>query len=63
MNLALMVESGRELRSDVPRLNTQQIADDIADRIRSGEYPAGSALPSYTQLAELYSVHRSRSRG
>jgi GntR family transcriptional regulator len=34
----------------------REIADDLADRIRSGEYEPGKALPSYTALADLYSV-------
>ncbi len=37
-------------------LNYREIAGDITDRIRSGEYPPGSQLPSYTKLADLYSV-------
>jgi len=41
----------------VPRhLTYAQIADDLADRIARGEYPPGTRLPSYTQLAELYDV-------
>jgi GntR family transcriptional regulator len=35
---------------------SQQIADDIAARIASGEYPPGAQLPSYRQLGDLYSV-------
>lgn len=38
------------------RLTYRQIADDIAERIRRGEYPSGSALPSYRALADMYSV-------
>ncbi|GAA2385655.1 hypothetical protein Cme02nite_72580 [Catellatospora methionotrophica] len=33
-----------------------QIADDLAARIKGGEYAAGAKLPSYNQLGELYSV-------
>jgi DNA-binding GntR family transcriptional regulator len=33
-----------------------QIADDLVDRIRSGEYPPGSRLPAYRELANLYDV-------
>lgn len=40
-------------------LSYRGIADDLDDRIRSGEYPPGSRLPSTPQLAELYSVNRS----
>lgn len=32
------------------------IADDITARIRSGEYQPGAKLPSYRELADLYSV-------
>lgn len=38
------------------RLTQRQIAVDLAERIRNGEYPPGSQLPSYRQLADLYSV-------
>jgi len=37
-------------------LNYRGIADDIAARIAAGEYPPGSKIPSYSQLATLYSV-------
>jgi GntR family transcriptional regulator len=40
------------------RLTYRQIADDIEDRIRVGDYPVGSWLPSYRELADLYSVSR-----
>lgn len=40
-------------------LTFRGIADDIADRIRRGEYPPGGQLPSTTALADLYSVSRS----
>jgi DNA-binding GntR family transcriptional regulator len=40
-------------------LSYRGIADDLTERIRSGEYPPGSRLPSTAQLAELYSVNRS----
>ncbi len=33
-----------------------QIAEDIAERIDDGEYRPNDRLPSYAQLAELYSV-------
>lgn len=32
------------------------IADDMEERIRTGEYPPGSTLPTYRELAEIYSV-------
>lgn len=38
------------------RLTYRQIADDLADRIAAGEYAPGDQLPTYPQLAELYSV-------
>ena len=38
------------------RMSYEQIADDIADRIASGEYPPDTQLPSTRQLADLYSV-------
>lgn len=37
-------------------MSSRQIADDLSDRIRAGEYPAGSRLPTLRELAELYSV-------
>lgn len=35
------------------------IVDDLTDRIRSGQYLPGSRLPSYAELAALYSVSES----
>lgn len=41
----------------MPRpMSYRQIADDLAARIATGEYPPDGKLPSYTQIAELYSV-------
>lgn len=40
------------------RLTYRQIADDLEDRIRVGDYPLGTQLPSYRELADLYSVGR-----
>ncbi|MFE7869781.1 GntR family transcriptional regulator [Micromonospora humida] len=40
----------------VRRLTYEQIADDIAARIASGEYPPHERLPSTRELADLYSV-------
>lgn len=37
------------------RLSYRAIAEDLAERISRGEYPPGSQLPSYRQLAEIYS--------
>jgi GntR family transcriptional regulator len=39
----------------VQRLTYRGIADDIAARIASGEYPPGSKLPSHAQLVQIYS--------
>ncbi|WP_262281695.1 winged helix-turn-helix domain-containing protein [Micromonospora sp. MA102] len=41
--------------SPIP-LSYTDIAGDIAERIKSGEYEPGAKLPSYSQLADLYSV-------
>jgi len=41
------------------RLSYREIADDLGQRIASGEYPPGAQLPSTTELADLYSVNRS----
>lgn len=38
------------------RMTYEQIADDLAGRIVSGEYPPHTKLPSNRQLADLYSV-------
>ncbi len=38
------------------RMTSQQIADDLADRIESGEYAPHTKLPSKQELADLYSV-------
>ena len=38
------------------RMTFQQIADDLAARINSGEYPPHTRLPSNRELADLYSV-------
>ncbi len=37
-------------------MTSTQIAQDLTDRIRTGEYPPGSQLPTYAALATLYSV-------
>lgn len=38
------------------RLSYRQIADDLAARIEAGEYPPGAQLPSYREIAKLYTV-------
>lgn len=35
-------------------MSSTQIADDIAERIRVGEYQPGAKLPSYSELGQLY---------
>jgi GntR family transcriptional regulator len=37
-------------------MSAQQIAADLTDRIRAGEYKPGTQLPPYRVLAELYGV-------
>lgn len=37
-------------------MSAPEIADDLAQRIREGEYAPGSPLPSYRELGDLYSV-------
>ncbi|MFI2708904.1 winged helix-turn-helix domain-containing protein [Micromonospora sp. NPDC018662] len=39
-----------------PQYRYQQVADDLANRIRSGEFPPGSRLPSRAELCEQYEV-------
>ena len=57
MHLVDVIKFGSRPRSiPVPRLTYRGIADDLAARMGSGEYPAGAQLPSYAQIAELYDV-------
>jgi len=37
-------------------LTYREVADDLAARIERGEYRVDEAIPSYRELAELYSV-------
>jgi len=37
-------------------MTSAQIATDITERIADGEYPPGTQLPSYNELAEIYST-------
>lgn len=37
----------------------EEVADDLVRKIRSGEYPPGSQLPSRARLCELYGVSES----
>ena len=50
-----------ELRRQPPL--AQQVQQILADRIRSGEYPAGSQLPPETELADRFEVSRATIRG
>ncbi|HEX6968289.1 MAG TPA: winged helix-turn-helix domain-containing protein [Micromonosporaceae bacterium] len=43
----------------MPKQKYEMVADDLTSRIRSGEYPPGSQLPSRAQLCEMYSVSES----
>jgi GntR family transcriptional regulator len=56
--LAVIESAGRPGSLAVPAvpLSYRGIADDLAARIRVGEYPPGAQLPSYAQIAALYSV-------
>jgi GntR family transcriptional regulator len=37
-------------------MSADQIADDLAARIKAGEYKPGTQLPPYRVLADLYNV-------
>lgn len=52
--------SGSQAGSDTltSRMTGPQIADDLAERIRAGQYPAGTQLV-YGDLMALYDVSRS----
>lgn len=39
-----------------PRYRYEQIADDLAERIKAGEFQPGSKLPSRRELIEHYGV-------
>jgi GntR family transcriptional regulator len=39
-----------------PHLTYRQIADDLQRRIEAGEYPPGTAIPSYNQLSRMYGM-------
>lgn len=43
---------------DGPDLLYQQVADDIAAMVKSGELPRGSRLPAEHELMEIYTVSR-----
>lgn len=46
----------REDQAVPRRMTWRQIAEDLEERIRSGEYPPGSSIPSYRGTAGLYDV-------
>jgi GntR family transcriptional regulator len=56
----IMIEWGCPNRRNpdmpIPTGGYRQMAEDLASRIRSGEYPPGSKLPSYAELSKLYSI-------
>lgn len=59
MTQAVVIDSPVAIPEDfaVPRhLTYRQIADDLADRIRTGEYEPGAKLPTYKELKALYDV-------
>lgn len=37
-------------------MNFREISDDLIARIRAGEYAPGDRLPSYKELAKMYTV-------
>lgn len=49
-------QPGSTIVMPVP-MSYRRIAEDLKERIEAGEYPPGSKLPSYKELARLYSVH------
>ncbi|MEU8330643.1 winged helix-turn-helix domain-containing protein [Micromonospora sp. NPDC048839] len=40
----------------IPTGGYRQMAEDLASRIRGGEYAPGDKLPSYAELSKLYSL-------
>ncbi|RLP95584.1 winged helix-turn-helix domain-containing protein [Micromonospora sp. CV4] len=40
----------------IPTGGYREVADDLAARIKSGEYAPGERLPTYNELADLYKV-------
>ncbi|MDG4798670.1 winged helix-turn-helix domain-containing protein [Micromonospora sp. WMMD1082] len=40
----------------IPTGGYREVAEDLATRINSGEYPPGERLPTYKEFADLYSV-------
>jgi GntR family transcriptional regulator len=46
------------INRDGPDLLYRQVADDIADMVKSGELPRGSRLPAEHELMDIYAVSR-----
>ncbi|WP_406067923.1 winged helix-turn-helix domain-containing protein [Micromonospora sp. NBC_01638] len=40
----------------IPTSGYREVAEDLAARIKSGEYAPGERLPTYNELADLYKV-------
>ncbi|MEV4119841.1 winged helix-turn-helix domain-containing protein [Micromonospora sp. NPDC049645] len=40
----------------IPTGGYREVAEDLAARIKSGEYGAGERLPTYNELSDLYDV-------
>ncbi|MFD2419745.1 winged helix-turn-helix domain-containing protein [Amycolatopsis pigmentata] len=47
-----------QIDRDGPDLLYQQVADDVAAMVTSGELPPGSRLPAEHELMEIYAVSR-----
>lgn len=54
--MVTLVSQPEEATMPPAHMSYAAIAADIAARIDTGEYPPGSRLPTYAQLADLYSV-------
>lgn len=52
-----MIKSGGRTETTMPiPMGYRKIADDLRTRIASGEYPPATRLPSYAELATIYST-------
>ncbi|MFG3554392.1 winged helix-turn-helix domain-containing protein [Micromonospora sp. NPDC047557] len=40
----------------IPTSGYREVAEDLAARIRSGEYAPGERLPTYNELSDIYNV-------
>jgi DNA-binding GntR family transcriptional regulator len=40
----------------MPKQRYEQVADDLRQKIKSGEYPPGSRLPSRSEMREIYGI-------